>query len=110
VYGARLVQEILTDASLRQQWIGECKEMADRIMAMRTGLRDRLEKLGSARDWRHITDQIGMFCFTGLTLEEVLKIRSEYSIYCTDDGRISVAGLSDSNLDYVAEAIHTITK
>ena len=110
MYGARLVEEILTDANLRKQWTGECKEMADRIMSMRTGLRDRLEKLGSARDWRHITDQIGMFCFTGLTLEEVLKIRAEYSIYCTDDGRISVAGLSDSNLDYVAEAIHTITK
>jgi len=83
--------------------------MADRIIEMRTSLRSKLESLGSKRNWQHVTDQIGMFCYSGLTTKEVLEIREKYHIYMTNDGRISIAGLNTKNVGYVAEAIHKVT-
>ncbi|CAM9546945.1 unnamed protein product [Laminaria digitata] len=109
VYGARLVAEILSDEALSEEWTAECKDMADRIMAMRSSLRSHLEGLKSSRSWEHITDQIGMFCYTGLTQEEVLKIRKDSHIYFTNDGRISMAGITSSNVEYVAQSIYAIT-
>ena len=110
VYGARLVNEILSDNILKQQWTTECKAMADRIILMRSALRSKIESLGSIKKWNHITEQIGMFAFTGLNKEQVLKMRSEYHVYCTEDGRISVAGLNDNNVDWIAQAIHEVSK
>jgi len=108
--GARIASTILTDEALRAQWLGEVKGMADRIISMRTQLRDNLAKEGSTHDWSHITDQIGMFCFTGLKPEQVAKLTSEHSVYLTKDGRISVAGVSSNNVEYLAHAIHQVTK
>lgn len=71
ISGARIVNEILSDKQLKQQWLGDVKGMADRIIGVRTKLRENLKKNGSTRDWSHITDQIGMFCFTGLKAPEV---------------------------------------
>lgn len=110
LHGARIVQEILADSSLKKQWEGECADMSTRIIEMRQLLKDGLAKRGSTKDWSHIVNQIGMFAFTGLTSEQVLKIRSEYSIYCTEDGRISIAGVNSTNVDHIAEAIHAVTK
>ena len=84
--------------------------MADRIIAMRHALKDGLKKEGSSRNWQHITDQIGMFCFTGMTADQVDRLTKEYSIYLTKDGRISVAGITSSNVDYLAHAMHQVTK
>ena len=109
VYGARLVCEILKDEVLAEQWTKECKAMADRIIAMRQSLRRKIEQLGSTKSWSHITDQIGMFAFTGLTKDQVLKMRKEFHVYCTEDGRISVAGLNPGNLNHVAKAIHSVS-
>nr|AIT70230.1 aspartate aminotransferase [Colpomenia sinuosa] len=109
VHGARLVAEILSDDTLAQEWAGECKAMADRIIAMRAGLRANLEKLNSVRSWEHITDQIGMFCYTGLTQEEVLKVREDSHIYFTNDGRISMAGITTENVEYIAASLHAVT-
>ncbi|GJC96801.1 hypothetical protein ColKHC_05627 [Colletotrichum higginsianum] len=67
VHGARIASTILNDAALNRQWLGEVKGMADRIITMRALLKENLEKLGSAHDWSHITSQIGMFAYTGLT-------------------------------------------
>lgn len=110
VYGARIVQEILSDPELRSKWTEECKSMADRIKSMRSALRTALEGLGSKRDWKHITSQIGMFCFTGMTVEQVMNIRNNHHIYCTEDGRISMAGVTSKNVAYVAASIHEVTK
>lgn len=74
ISGARIVSEILGDSQLKQEWLGDVKGMADRIISVRTKLRDNLKKNGSSRDWSHITDQIGMFCFTGLKAPEVRPI------------------------------------
>ncbi|OQR76086.1 aspartate aminotransferase [Tropilaelaps mercedesae] len=110
VNGARIANLILSDAQLRSQWLIDVKEMANRIISMRTRLRDGLKREGSSRDWKHITDQIGMFCFTGMTPEQVSKLTRDYSVYLTKDGRISVAGISSNNVDYLAHAMHNVTK
>lgn len=92
VHGARIVSMVLSDPNLRSQWTQECKTMADRIRDMRSALHTALVARGSARDWSHITSQIGMFAFTGLTKEQVLALKERFHIYCTLDGRISVRG------------------
>lgn len=101
---------ILNDPELKEQWKKDIKTMADRIITMRTKLVAGLTQLGSPHDWSHITNQIGMFAFTGLSQEMVEKMTNEYHIYLTKDGRISVAGLNTTNVDYVAEALHAVTK
>lgn len=109
-HGVRIVNTILNDATLKASFVSECKGMADRIDSMRTELKSNLLAAGSTRNWDHVTTQIGMFAFSGLTEPEVLKMRKKWAIYCTNDGRISMAGITSSNVKYVAEAIHDVTK
>ncbi|OSS50235.1 hypothetical protein B5807_05176 [Epicoccum nigrum] len=108
VHGARIASEILNDSALNQQWLGEVKGMADRIITMRALLKENLEKLGSKHDWSHITSQIGMFAYTGLTAEQMTKLAEEHSVYATKDGRISVAGITSENVGRLAEAIYKV--
>ncbi|KAH0564677.1 aspartate aminotransferase, mitochondrial [Cotesia glomerata] len=110
ISGARIVNEILSDPALKQEWLGDVKSMADRIIGVRNKLKEYLKKNGSSRDWSHITDQIGMFCFTGLKPNEVEKLTSEHHIYLTKDGRISMAGVTSKNVEYLAHAMHQVTK
>jgi aspartate aminotransferase len=90
--------------------LSEVKGMADRIITMRQSLVDNLRKEGSSHNWSHITSQIGMFCFTGLSSAQVQRLIKEFSVYLTNDGRISVAGVSSKNNAYLAHAIHQVTK
>lgn len=76
---------------------------------MRQKLKDGLKREGSSLNWEHITDQIGMFCFTGMKPDQVERIIKDHSIYLTKDGRISVAGISSTNVDYLAHAMHQVT-
>ena len=109
VHGARIASTILNDDQLNQQWLGEVKGMAERIIKMRALLKENLEKLGSKQKWNHITDQIGMFAYTGLTAEQMTKLAEEFSVYATKDGRISVAGITSENVGRLAESIYKIT-
>jgi aspartate aminotransferase len=79
IHGARIAAEILNNPELNKQWLGEVKGMADRIIRMRALLKENLEKLGSKHDWSHITSQIGMFAYTGLTPEQMDKLAKEVS-------------------------------
>lgn len=110
IHGARIVTEILTDSSLYATWLKDVKLMAERIIGVRQKLKDNLKKEGSVRDWSHITDQIGMFCFTGMNPTQVEKLTKEFSIYLTKDGRISMAGVTSKNVEYLAKAMHQATK
>ena len=110
VHGARIASAILNDPALNKQWLGEVKGMADRIIKMRALLKDNLAKLGSNKGWDHLTDQIGMFAYTGLSPQQMDTLAKEHSVYATKDGRISVAGITSSNVGRLAEAIHAVTK
>ncbi|CAI6252860.1 unnamed protein product [Periconia digitata] len=109
VHGARIASQILNDPALNKQWLGEVKDMADRIITMRALLKENLEKLGSKHDWSHITSQIGMFAYTGLKPEQMDALAKEHSVYATKDGRISVAGITSGNVKRLAEAIYKVT-
>jgi aspartate aminotransferase len=109
VYGARIVDAVLGDDALRAEWYGECKAMADRIIAMRALLTEELARAGSDRDWSHINGQIGMFCFSGLTPDEVRRMIDVHHVYMTGNGRISMAGVTSGNARYLAEAMHEVT-
>jgi aspartate aminotransferase, mitochondrial len=109
-HGARIVSTVLHDPELTKEFIEQCKGMADRINHMRTVLRTNLEDLGSKRSWDHITRQIGMFAYSGLSKEQVLQMRDKHHIYCTLDGRISMAGVTSGNVEYIANAIHDVSK
>jgi len=110
IHGARIVSTILQDDALSQQWSNECRDMAHRIHGMRTALKDALRQAGSTRNWDHVTKQIGMFAFSGLNKDQVMEMRSKHHIYCTADGRISMAGVTTGNVEYIAQAIHDVTK
>jgi len=109
-HGAHIVRTILSDDKLTHDFIDQCKGMADRINSMRFELRGALENGGSNRSWEHITNQIGMFAFSGLSKDEVIELRDKHHIYCTLDGRISMAGVTTGNVDYIADAILDVTK
>ncbi|OMO67761.1 Aspartate/other aminotransferase [Corchorus olitorius] len=109
IHGILLVSKILSDPDIKATWLKEVKVMATRVQRMRAALRDSLEKLGSSLDWQHITNQVGMFCFSGLTPDEVDRLAKEFHIYMTYDGRISMAGVTTKNVDYLANAIHEVT-
>jgi aspartate aminotransferase len=110
IHGAHIVSTILGDEQLSAQWYAECKGMAERIIGMRTTLKAALIATGSTTNWDHVTDQIGMFCFSGLTTDQVMEMRNTYHIYMTGDGRISMAGVTSKNVQYLADAIHAVSK
>lgn len=84
--------------------------MSSRIGKMRDTLRSKLESLGTPGTWNHITDQTGMFSFTGLTPDMVERLQSKHGIYLVSSGRASVAGLNDGNVDKVAKAIDEVVR
>lgn len=104
--GARIVAKVLNDPTLLEEWKQAIKEMSTRIISMRKALRQYLEDLKTPGTWNHITDQIGMFSYTGLNASQVKYLINEFHIYLPDDGRISLAGLNTVNVQYVAEAIN----
>jgi aspartate aminotransferase, mitochondrial len=108
-HGSSIVRTVLSDPSLTKQYYEECATMADRIQTMRRRLVEALEDAGSTHDWSHISEQIGMFAFTGMNADMCDILTDQYHIYLTRDGRISIAGLNEDNLEYVATAIHTVT-
>lgn len=108
IHGARIAAEIMNNPDLYNEWLVEVKGMADRIIKMRALLKENLEKLGSKHDWSHITSQIGMFAYTGLTPEQMDQLAKEHSVYATKDGRISVAGITSENVGRLAQAIFAV--
>jgi aspartate aminotransferase, mitochondrial len=108
-HGSSIVRTVLSDDALTAQYYIECASMAARIQEMRTRLVETLHNVGSTHDWSHVTEQIGMFAYTGMSKDMCLQLTNDYAIYLTLDGRISLAGLNNDNLEYVAKAIHAVT-
>lgn len=88
----------------------DVKVMATRMRNMRVRFVEALKAAGSTLDWSHVTNQIGMFAFSGLTPEQVDRLEKEFHIYMTRDGRMSISGLNDHNIDYIARSFHEVTK
>ncbi|NMH63830.1 amino acid aminotransferase [Shewanella salipaludis] len=104
-HGAAIVETILGSAELKQEWLDELKVMRDRINGNRAMLVDRLKAKGVDRDFSFIARQKGMFSFLGVNPEQVARLQSEFSVYMVGSSRISIAGISEANVDYLAESI-----
>ncbi|CAK4024108.1 Aspartate aminotransferase, cytoplasmic [Lecanosticta acicola] len=109
-YGARIASLVLNDDKLFAQWEADLRTMSGRIIEMRKALRTKLEELGTPGKWNHITDQIGMFSFTGLSPDQVSNLREQFHIYMTQNGRISMAGLNTKNVDYFAKSVDAVVR
>jgi aromatic-amino-acid transaminase len=104
-HGASIVAAVLNSPELRAKWEEELAEMRLRIRGMRTQMVDLLAKNAPQRDFSFVGRQRGMFSYSGLTVEQVTRLRNEFGIYALDTGRICVAALNQSNIDVVTKAI-----
>ena len=109
-FGAMIVNYILGDEELKKEWNEEITMMGNRIKQMRELLKQKLLETGSKRNWDSITNQRGMFSYTGFSPEQVERLKKEFHIYAISNGRISIPGLNPGNVEYVAKAFHEITK
>ena len=107
-HGSAIVAEILADASLSAQWEDEVAQMRARINGMRQLFVDTLAAKGAQRDFSFIARQRGMFSYSGLSDEQVERLREEYAIYIVGGGRINVAGVTDANMDVLCTAIAAV--
>lgn len=104
-YGSKIANIILSDPGLKEQWFKDVKEMTNRLWDVRLKMYERLH-------WECLIDrnkQHGMFYYTGLSENQVNVLRDIYSIYLTPDGRMSLSGIKDSDLDYVSESLLRVT-
>lgn len=104
-HGALVVTTILNDVELKAEWISEVADMRNRIHELREKFVAKLNSLGVEQDFSFIMSQNGMFSFSGLNKNQVEVLKSEYAIYMVASGRINVAGISFSNLNYLCESI-----
>jgi aromatic-amino-acid transaminase len=105
IHGGAVVAAVLNDPARRAVWEGELAEMRVRIKAMRQKLVDGLKAAGVKQDMSFITQQIGMFSYSGLSKAQMIRLREEFGVYGTDTGRMCVAALNSKNIDYVCESI-----
>lgn len=104
-HGGAVVAAVLGTPELRTLWEQELGEMRDRIKLMRHKLVDGLKAAGVKQDMHFITDQIGMFSYSGLNKDQMVRLREEFGVYGTDTGRMCVAALNSKNIDYVCQSI-----
>ena len=104
-HGATIVATVLNSAELRQMWETELAEMRERIHGMRKQMVELLAHYGAKRDFSFVGRQVGMFSYSGLTVEQVARLKNEFGIYALDTGRIAVAALNQNNIHVVTKAI-----
>ena len=104
-HGAAIVTTILNDAELYKQWVEEVAEMRNRIQEMRDLFVATLKEKGVKGDFSFISRQLGMFSFSGLTVEQVNRLKEEFAVYIVGSGRISVAGMTKNNMQPLCDAL-----
>lgn len=133
-YGARIADIVLNDKLLFSQWSSELKVMSERLIGIRKEIQLQLEARGTPGDWGFLSNQIGMFSYTGLPREQILRLKDKWHIYMvcmkpdtistleisrvihteygfqTENGRISVAGLNSENLHYFVNAVDDVVR
>ena len=110
IHGGAVVAAVLNSPELRQMWEDELAGMRERIRAMRTSLVEQLKAEGVAQDFSFVIAQRGMFSYTGLSVAQVEKLKSDFGIYAVSTGRICLAALNTRNISYVAKAIAQVLK
>jgi aromatic-amino-acid transaminase len=109
-HGATVCATVLTTPELRSMWEQELAGMRTRIKQMRHALVAKLKSAGVEQDMSFIIDQVGMFSYSGLSKEQMQRLRSEFGVYGVDSGRICVAALNSQNIDYVCDSIAKVVR
>jgi aromatic-amino-acid transaminase len=104
-HGGSVVAAVLNTPELRAQWEQELAAMRSRIKQMREALVEKLKAAGVREDMSFITRQVGMFSYSGLSKDQMVRLRNEFGVYGTDTGRMCVAALNGKNIDYVCQSI-----
>lgn len=104
-HGAAIVATILGNDTLRTIWEQELSDMRQRIQRMRQLFVNTLAEKGAQRDFSFIIKQNGMFSFSGLTKDQVIRLREEFGVYAVNSGRVNVAGMTPDNMSALCEAI-----
>jgi aromatic-amino-acid transaminase len=105
IHGGQVVATVLNTPDLRALWEKELAEMRGRIKQMRATLVEKLKAAGVKQDMSFITQQIGMFSYSGLTKDQMVRLRNEFGVYGTDTGRMCVAALNSKNIEHVCASI-----
>ncbi|GLA38127.1 hypothetical protein AnigIFM63309_005132 [Aspergillus niger] len=109
-FGASIVETVLGNEKLKGQWLRDLDTMSSRIKNMRRELRRRLESKETPGDWSVLESQIGMFSYTVLDQEQVTRLREKFHIYLLPSGRVSICGLNEKNIEYVASAFGEVVE
>lgn len=109
-HGGAIVAAVLASPELRKQWEEELAGMRLRIREMRKGLVEKLAARGVKQDFSFVLKQRGMFSYTGLSAEQVERMKTEFGVYAVSTGRVCIAALNSKNIDYVADAIASVLK
>ncbi|WP_105168865.1 amino acid aminotransferase [Pseudoalteromonas sp. T1lg23B] len=109
-HGADIVNIILSSSELTQMWHDELDEMRSRINGLRTLIKDSLAAKGVDQDFSFIDKQNGMFSFLGINKDQIDRLQKEYGIYIVGSSRVNVAGISQANIDYFANAVADVLK
>ncbi|MFU9137711.1 amino acid aminotransferase [Erwinia tasmaniensis] len=104
-HGAAVVATILSNKALRAIWEQELTDMRQRIHRMRQLFVNTLQEKGAKGDFRFIISQNGMFSFSGLSKDQVIRLREEFGVYAVNSGRVNVAGMTPDNMSPLCEAI-----
>lgn len=109
IHGSKIVEIIFDEQhNLLNSWLQDLDKVVGRLNTVRSKLYENLDK--SSYNWDHLLKQRGMFVYTGLSAEQVIKLRNDYSVYATEDGRFSISGINDNNVEYLANAINEVVK
>lgn len=107
-HGAAVVSIILHNDALTAEWRDEVEAMRARITGMRTLLHDKLAEVAPDHDFSHLARAKGMFCFLGISAEQVERVKKEHGVYMVNSSRINVAGITESNVDHLARSIAAV--
>jgi aspartate/tyrosine/aromatic aminotransferase len=107
-HGATVVATILNDPALQAAWRLEVAGMRARLREMRVLLNDALQARIPDRDFSHLVRATGMFCFLGITPEQVKRLKSDFGVYMVDSSRINIAGITAKNVNYLADSIAAV--
>lgn len=108
IHGSKIVETIMSNPDLLNSWLSDLDSVVGRLNDVRSKLFQKLD--GSIYNWDHLNQQRGMFIYTGLSKDQVIKLRNEYSVYATEDGRFSISGVNDNNVDYLADAMNKVIR
>lgn len=107
IHGSKIVETIFANNELLQEWLNDLNNVVGRLNHVRDQLYRKLDQTNY--NWDHLTKQRGMFIYTGLSKDQVIELREKYSVYATEDGRFSISGVNENNVDYLADSINKIT-